>query len=72
MTGETPLESPSAIPEYTAEEERADSKHWKAVWIGDKQFRIDMKVVEPYKKVLSHGGNKVRNTEKGFFYIPSF
>lgn len=53
---ETPLESPSAIPEYTAEEERADSKHWKAVWIGDKQFRIDMKVVEPYKKVLSHGG----------------
>ncbi|GAB1610613.1 protein prune homolog 2-like isoform X1 [Argonauta hians] len=53
---ETPLESPNAIPEYTAEQENADSKHWKTIVIGDKHFRIDMKVVEPYKKILSHGG----------------
>ena len=24
--------------------------------IGEKTYRIDMKVIEPYKKVLSHGG----------------
>ncbi|XP_052830300.1 protein prune homolog 2 isoform X2 [Octopus bimaculoides] len=53
---ETPLESPNTIPEYTAEQENADSKHWKSIVIGEKHFRIDMKVVEPYKKILSHGG----------------
>ncbi|XP_025083199.1 uncharacterized protein LOC112557508 isoform X2 [Pomacea canaliculata] len=44
------------IPEYTAEEERRDSKSWKLVQIADMEFCIDMRVIEPYKRVLSHGG----------------
>jgi len=44
------------IPEYTAREEFDDARSWRNVTIGDKQYRIDMKVIEPYKKVLSHGG----------------
>ena len=51
--GSTPVEP---IPEYTAREEFEDEKNWRSVNIGDKTYRIDMKVIEPYKKVLSHGG----------------
>ncbi len=53
QSSETPIEP---IPEYTAAEELQDEKNWRAVNIGDKQYKIDMKVIEPYKKVLSHGG----------------
>lgn len=58
---DTPVVSPAAeaIPEYTAEEESDDQKNWRKVTIGDQQFTIDMKVVEPYKRVLSHGGKTV-------------
>uniref|UniRef100_K7FTX1 Protein prune homolog 2 n=1 Tax=Pelodiscus sinensis TaxID=13735 RepID=K7FTX1_PELSI len=45
-----------SIPEYTAEEEREDNRLWRTVVIGDQEQRIDMKVIEPYKKVISHGG----------------
>ncbi|XP_069817914.1 protein prune homolog 2 isoform X1 [Dendropsophus ebraccatus] len=45
-----------SIQEYTAEEERADNKLWRTVIIGDQEQRIDMRVIEPYKKVISHGG----------------
>ncbi|XP_072007018.1 protein prune homolog 2 isoform X4 [Engystomops pustulosus] len=45
-----------SIHEYTAEEEREDNKLWRTVIIGDQEQRIDMKVIEPYKKVISHGG----------------
>ena len=53
QSSETPIEP---IPEYSAKEELEDEKNWRAVNIGDKQYKIDMKVIEPYKKVLSHGG----------------
>ena len=49
----TPVEP---IPEYTAREELEDERHWRSVQIGEKWYKIDMKVIEPYKKVLSHGG----------------
>lgn len=29
--------------------------------IGEQEQRIDMKVIEPYKKVISHGGRKTQN-----------
>ncbi|XP_042306051.1 protein prune homolog 2 isoform X2 [Sceloporus undulatus] len=45
-----------SIPEYTAEEEREDNRLWRTVVIGDQEHRIDMKAIEPYKKVISHGG----------------
>ncbi|XP_063151232.1 protein prune homolog 2 [Candoia aspera] len=49
-------EESESIPEYTAEEEREDSRLWRTVVIGDQEQRIDMKAIEPYKKVISHGG----------------
>uniref|UniRef100_A0A8C3RAQ2 Protein prune homolog 2 n=1 Tax=Cyanoderma ruficeps TaxID=181631 RepID=A0A8C3RAQ2_9PASS len=49
-------EGSESIPEYTAEEEREDNRLWRTVVIGEQEQRIDMKVIEPYKKVISHGG----------------
>ncbi|KAM4879512.1 protein prune homolog 2 isoform 2-T2 [Sylvia borin] len=49
-------EESESIPEYTAEEEREDNRLWRTVVIGEQEQRIDMKVIEPYKKVISHGG----------------
>ncbi|KAF8790892.1 protein prune homolog 2-like isoform X1 [Argiope bruennichi] len=40
----------------TTEEIRDSGSHWKACVVGGEERRIDMKVIEPYKKVLSHGG----------------
>lgn len=33
-----------------------DGSNWKTCVVGGEERRIDMKVIEPYKKVLSHGG----------------
>uniref|UniRef100_A0A8C5UGH1 Protein prune homolog 2 n=1 Tax=Malurus cyaneus samueli TaxID=2593467 RepID=A0A8C5UGH1_9PASS len=49
-------EESESIPEYTAEEEREDNRLWRTVVIGEQEQRIDMKVIEPYRKVISHGG----------------
>ncbi|KAM4707715.1 protein prune homolog 2 isoform 2-T2 [Discoglossus pictus] len=54
--GESLQEDSGSIEEYTAEEEREDNKLWRTVVIGEQEQRIDMKVIEPYKKVISHGG----------------
>ncbi|XP_064357982.1 protein prune homolog 2 isoform X2 [Dromaius novaehollandiae] len=53
---EASQEESESIPEYTAEEEREDNRLWRTVVIGEQEQRIDMKVIEPYKKVISHGG----------------
>ncbi|XP_069086210.1 protein prune homolog 2-like isoform X4 [Pleurodeles waltl] len=45
-----------SIPEYSAKEEREDNRLWRTVVIGEQEQRIDMKVIESYKKVISHGG----------------
>ncbi|XP_064153121.1 protein prune homolog 2-like isoform X3 [Anguilla rostrata] len=52
---EAPLEV-QPIPEYTAEEERLDARLWRTVVIGEQEHRIDMQSIEPYQKVISHGG----------------
>lgn len=44
------------IPELTAEEERNESRNWQRCNVAGVERRIDMKVIEPYKCVLSHGG----------------
>nr|XP_056704071.1 protein prune homolog 2-like isoform X2 [Euleptes europaea] len=49
-------EESESIPEYTADEEREDNRLWRTVVIGEQEQRIDMKAIEPYKKVISHGG----------------
>ncbi|XP_041111970.1 uncharacterized protein LOC121318871 isoform X3 [Polyodon spathula] len=51
-----PKEQAEQIPEYTAEEERQDARLWRTVVIGEQEHRIDMKSIEPYQKVISHGG----------------
>lgn len=44
------------IPVYGAEEERQDVRLWRTVVIGEQEHRINMKVIEPYMRVISHGG----------------
>lgn len=45
------------IPQYSATEEARDTRSWQKITLPDGRTReIDMKVIEPYKRVLSHGG----------------
>ncbi|KAJ3596649.1 hypothetical protein NHX12_003053 [Muraenolepis orangiensis] len=44
------------VQEYSASEEREEGRRWRVFRIGDQEHRVDMKAIEPYKKVLSHGG----------------
>lgn len=44
------------IPTYSAEEERQDGRLWRTVVIGEQEHRINMKIIEPYMRVISHGG----------------
>ncbi|XP_061398912.1 uncharacterized protein LOC133334614 [Musca vetustissima] len=58
----TPLQRDGAelanqLPQYSAAEERRDSRNWQKITLPDGRTRdIDMRVIEPYKRVLSHGG----------------
>ncbi|XP_005987801.1 BCL2/adenovirus E1B 19 kDa protein-interacting protein 2 isoform X2 [Latimeria chalumnae] len=45
-----------SIPEYTAAEEKDDGRRWRLFRIGEQDHKVDMKAIEPYKKVISHGG----------------
>ncbi|XP_053573543.1 BCL2/adenovirus E1B 19 kDa protein-interacting protein 2 isoform X2 [Bombina bombina] len=45
-----------SIPEYTAAEEKEESRRWRLFRIGEQDHRVDMLAIEPYKKVISHGG----------------
>ncbi len=49
-------EMPEKIPELSLTEELSESRRWKACTIAGEKRQIDMKVIEPYKRVLSHGG----------------
>ena len=55
-TDDTPIQQRERIPEFSAQDEFRESKLWKGVEIGGKSMKIDLKVIEPYKKVLAHGG----------------
>ncbi|XP_030136850.3 BCL2/adenovirus E1B 19 kDa protein-interacting protein 2 isoform X2 [Taeniopygia guttata] len=45
-----------SLAEYTAAEEKDDGRRWRMFRIGEQDHRVDMKAIEPYKKVISHGG----------------
>ncbi|NXP78971.1 BNIP2 protein, partial [Ramphastos sulfuratus] len=45
-----------SLTEYTPEEEKDDDRRWRMFRIGEQDHRVDMKAIEPYKKVISHGG----------------
>ena len=40
----------------SAAEEFEEERSWKSCIVNGEEKRIDMKVIEPYRKVLSHGG----------------
>ncbi|ETN66863.1 bcl2/adenovirus E1b 19-kda protein-interacting protein [Anopheles darlingi] len=47
----------STLPQYSARDEARDIRNWQKITLPDGKTReIDMKVIEPYKCVLSHGG----------------
>uniref|UniRef100_A0A8D0GHK6 BCL2 interacting protein 2 n=1 Tax=Sphenodon punctatus TaxID=8508 RepID=A0A8D0GHK6_SPHPU len=45
-----------SLPEYTAAEEKDEERRWRMFRVGEQDHRVDMKAIEPYKKVISHGG----------------
>lgn len=58
-SGSTPTtpKNVEPLPQYTEAEERRDSRNWQKITLPDGKTReIDMKVIDPYKRVLSHGG----------------
>ncbi|KAJ8002415.1 hypothetical protein DPEC_G00158650 [Dallia pectoralis] len=48
--------SVGSVQEYSASEEREEVRRWRVFRIGDQDHRVDMKAIEPYKRVISHGG----------------
>uniref|UniRef100_H2LMD2 CRAL-TRIO domain-containing protein n=1 Tax=Oryzias latipes TaxID=8090 RepID=H2LMD2_ORYLA len=53
VAGAAPSHSTSV---HGAAEESRGSRLWRSVLIGEQEHRIDMKCIEPYKRVISHGG----------------
>jgi len=51
--------SSDAIEGHRAAEESRDGGLWRSVVIGEQEHRIDMKCIEPYKRVISHGGMQI-------------
>ncbi|KAK1126061.1 hypothetical protein AOXY_G38631 [Acipenser oxyrinchus oxyrinchus] len=45
-----------SIQEYSTTDEREEGRRWRVFRIGDQDHRVDMKTIEPYKRVISHGG----------------
>ncbi|KAG7468230.1 hypothetical protein MATL_G00140650 [Megalops atlanticus] len=45
-----------SVQEYSAAEEREEGRRWRVFRVGDQEHRVDMKAIEPYKRVISHGG----------------
>lgn len=45
-----------SIQEFSASEEREEGRRWRVFRIGEQEHRVDMKAIEPYKRVISHGG----------------
>ncbi|XP_059192944.1 protein prune homolog 2-like isoform X2 [Centropristis striata] len=46
----------SDVTGRSVDEESRENKLWRSVVIGEQEHRIDMKSIEPYKRVISHGG----------------
>ncbi|KAK3558174.1 hypothetical protein QTP86_011870 [Hemibagrus guttatus] len=44
-----------SVTEYSAYEERDDGRRWRIFRVGEQDHRVDMRAIEPYKRVISHG-----------------
>jgi len=53
VLGEQPVED---IPVLTAKEEAEESRAWRTFSFAGENKQIDLRVLEPYKRVVSHGG----------------
>lgn len=47
------MPKPDLIPEISAPEEKDEERRWRSVVISGLERKIDLKVIEPYKKVFS-------------------
>lgn len=56
--------SSDATDGHRCTEEGRDSRLWRSVVIGEQEHRIDMKSIEPYKRVISHGGMQAQMQKK--------
>ncbi|XP_038843329.1 BCL2/adenovirus E1B 19 kDa protein-interacting protein 2 isoform X2 [Salvelinus namaycush] len=45
-----------SVQVYSASEEREEGRRWRVFRIGDQEHKVDMKAIEPYKRVINHGG----------------
>lgn len=39
-------------------EENRNGRMWRRVTVAEQEHRIDMRSIEPYKRVISHGGTQ--------------
>ncbi|XP_061623149.1 uncharacterized protein LOC133474957 isoform X3 [Phyllopteryx taeniolatus] len=49
-------ECDQSVPPTGGQEVHEDNRLWRSVVIGEQEHRIDMKCIEAYKRVISHGG----------------
>ncbi|KAJ8011501.1 hypothetical protein DPEC_G00058880 [Dallia pectoralis] len=53
---DTPIANSTGLPGGQTEEEQEAGRLWRTVIIGDQEQRIDMAVIRPYLRVVTHGG----------------
>ncbi|XP_028327836.1 caytaxin-like isoform X2 [Gouania willdenowi] len=53
---DTPVASAKRFPGDGEEERDASGRLWRTVIIGDQEQRIDMQIIRPYLRVVTHGG----------------
>ncbi|KAM8838202.1 caytaxin-like isoform 1-T1 [Synchiropus picturatus] len=53
---DTPVATAKRLPGEGEEERDSSGRLWRTVIIGDQEKRIDMQVIRPYLRVVTHGG----------------
>lgn len=63
---DTPVASAKAAPADGLgdgdDEGNANGRLWRTVLIGEQEHRIDMQIIRPYLRVITHGGQSVTGT----------
>lgn len=55
---DTPVATAKRLPGDSEEERDSSGRLWRTVIIGDQEQRIDMQVIRPYLRVVTHGGQQ--------------
>lgn len=55
---DTPVATAKRLPGESDEERDSSGRLWRTVIIGDQEQRIDMQVIRPYLRVVTHGGQQ--------------